>query len=250
MRLTLYYSFSVLLISSSFHQNPLMEVRDRNGEKCMSDSINQFPAYPSGEKGNDLEELAELILKGFPPEQRESAQNMLIQSIFPNMTRGIDSHPDLQRMYKYVYERIVEELTDIDPLRRLTKLNKIYFETEIVDIVGKSLSLAVACFIKRNPDTLDQAINKNWVQPEVLQLLKLSPEAIKKEGESLRERITTWQHDVKTEFPEVLNVSNLELLQIDMNLNSVADGNYTVAIGSFYDFLCDLDFRVQTIEIH
>lgn len=249
----LYYSFILLLLITGCNQHyPQKWDKDKDKNKIiiMGDSIKHFPDFPKF-KNNKVtsEDLIDLIVSGFPDSEKNEAKKLLQRDIFSKMTKGIENHPNPEKFYMIVYEKIVKELTDSESQEMLISLDRLACKSEISDITFISFSVAKAYFLLKNPLKKENAVQKGWVDTETRQLFNQGLEGLINITASLRNRLKKWQTKTKQHHPDLVQMYRMENLIIDHNLTSVETGKFDVAIGSLYDFLIDLNVDVQSLEI-
>jgi hypothetical protein len=129
-------------------------------------------------------------------------------------------------------------------------LNQIIHKAEINDISRQSFAIAKAWVLQNAPEKMALARAKHWVDALTEDYLAKEKGSFLTEANALSGRLDTWNALSQNEYPSLKQEMNVEVMEIRNHISMVGNEIPATAIGSLYDFLRDLGYKVNSLDVH
>lgn len=244
-----YFSLILCILLASCQTGASSKGGQNNSMVKSTIDMTGFPPF-SNISADDLPaSMVQALVLGFAKEDQAQAK-LQLESLIPKMTPGIGSHPKPVKYYEVVYNDLTNILSPQPLDKRPAELKKMVHKTEIDDISRQSFALAKAWILQNAPEKMALAREKHWVDALTEEYLAKEKETLLTEAKTLSERLEKWNAVSENEYPALKQEMNVEILEIRNHIALIGNKVPAAAIGSISDFLRDIGYKVNSLDVH
>ena len=208
-------------------------------------SLTAPPPLPEGDEVPSAETIADALAQVLPEPAREAGRQTLLESVLPHALARVADHPRPRAMAEVVYENLATALAaSNDPE---VTLNDLAMTEEVRNVSGKSLSLAIARYVKDHPDADGTA--RSWLVDAEQRVLDSSVDDLREQATDGLAALDRLEAALR-ERPELWETRRTEVAHARLNLQSARSGSFETATGPLNDFLREMGERPATLDIH